>query len=403
MLLAARSLDEVAQDESTTGDLWRSTASTVVAACRELLCAVRRDPVQSSSSEFSDAGQPDGSPSSASAADGGAAPQAIRSKKAWPRRQSRRKAHADEQNTVTLVPAVRLAAFPSSRCPLPSTEQHTPGPVLHSGSVFWGTVCAVANTLLQSGIGVTVAHSNLQAAPVGRSGLKLQWPASADDLVAMEAGRLLQAWAPRAAMSSSLQAHVTAQQDMMQWSKVTLLLDNADMSGQSKQSGPAQLASLVHHVIGQGPGQLGASGLRHLHEFRFEPFNPAKPWGPGQAWATLTDGRGVFMVVLVKDLGFIRASTKRPAQTARNEFKRREKKRGAVDAALRAAGTLESQHLGSDAVPCAIVFAAVCCSHAGRAADMPPNALCGGGQSVARLPWILLFNRDERGHCYALT
>jgi hypothetical protein len=135
------------------------------------------------------------------------------------------------------------------------------------------------------------------------------------------------------------------------------------------QCAAAQMGSLVAHVIGEGSGWSGASRLRYLHEFRFEPFNPAKPQGRGQAWVTLTDGCGVFMVVLVKDLGFVKTSTQRPQQTATKEFKRREKKRGAVAAVLRAAAAFESQCIHSStssSSPCAIVFAALCCSHAGR-------------------------------------
>jgi hypothetical protein len=85
-------------------------------------------------------------------------------------------------------------------------------------------------------------------------------------------------------------------------------------------------------------------------------------------WITLADGCGVYMVVLVKDIGFVKVSNKRPDQFSRNKFKRREKKRAAVAAVRRAAAAFESQCLqnsGTGALPCAIVLSAVCLSHAG--------------------------------------
>jgi hypothetical protein len=186
---------------------------------------------------------------------------------------------------------------------------------------------------------------------------------------------LLQGWAGKLATATRLQAQ---QVDMMERVKASAFTDaaaaEADKS-RPNQCAAAQMGSLVAHVIGEGSGWSGASRLRYLHEFRFEPFNPAKPQGRGQAWVTLADGCGVFMVVLVKDLGFVKTSTQRPQQTATKEFKRREKKRGAVAAVLRAAAAFESQCIHSStssSSPCAIVFAALCCSHAGRTDCTPP-------------------------------
>lgn len=71
----------------------------------------------------------------------------------------------------------------------------------------------------------------------------------------------------------------------------------------------------------------------------------ALPPGPithGQAQVVLTDGRGVFMVVVVRDLWLARLG-RRPRASAKAEAKRRDKRKDAMHAAVRAAAALRKQ------------------------------------------------------------
>ncbi|KAF5833886.1 hypothetical protein DUNSADRAFT_9681 [Dunaliella salina] len=161
----------------------------------------------------------------------------------------------------------------------------------------------------------------------------------------------------------------------------------ASLEAQSAQRGASgEVVSLVCSVVGQQPcldmhahmqaqhregkAQLGAAGLPWLVQLQWR-ASKRPGMQSGQAphagectgcEVVLTDGLGIFLVVLVQHLGLLRARRggKRTEAFARQEDKRRYERRRAIRAAVAAAQAFQRQH------PSQVVhaFAGVCLSHA---------------------------------------
>ncbi|KAL6753373.1 hypothetical protein V8C86DRAFT_470723 [Haematococcus lacustris] len=305
-------------------------ALSAVAVCSELLEHVRRSPLR-----LADA--PDKLPKHYSSAAG---------------RAGQRRPHPAPD--ALYQQAQRLVLFPGCA----DTELlPCSGVVLHAGSQYWAAVLAVLRQCLHECPDVCL-QTVIQKG--GQPVLQVSWLSQADARIAASAGRLLRMWFSAATLAPELQPFGLPQliaTDISQRAHATASLQHLVDSA-------SETPALMRHVIGPGPGQPGAAGLAYVHDLQWQPYHPNLPGSQGSIQAILTDGRGVFMAVVVKELWLVRLPRRNLSKTARSEAKRRERRKAAIQAALRSAACFRAQLPPLPGGVTVVVLAAVCCSHA---------------------------------------